>query len=138
MRDRVGEKPLYYSEAAGEFLFASEIKGILAGSRAAPTLSEQAVAALEKDQRGKDRYQEHVLGVDVNQRRVDQPGEQAGPHVLERPDEQKQEKDQKKHGEDVSGENTRERHMVNAERDPERIPTGHAAAAGPQGARIVV
>ncbi|MFQ5494481.1 MAG: asparagine synthase (glutamine-hydrolyzing) [Phycisphaerae bacterium] len=44
IRDRVGKKPLYYREAAGEFLFASEIKGVLAGSPTAPSLSKQAVA----------------------------------------------------------------------------------------------
>jgi len=44
VRDRVGKKPLYYSEANGEFIFASEIKGILAGFRAELALSEQGVA----------------------------------------------------------------------------------------------
>ena len=43
MRDRVGKKPLYFSESGGEFLFASEIKGILAATRNAPTLNEQAL-----------------------------------------------------------------------------------------------
>ncbi|MFB3066040.1 MAG: hypothetical protein ACE10D_05950 [Planctomycetota bacterium] len=41
IRDRVGKKPLYYREAGGEFLFASEIKGIVAGMREAPALDQQ-------------------------------------------------------------------------------------------------
>ncbi len=44
VRDRVGKKPLYYSEANGEFLFASEVKGIVATSAAALELDQQAVA----------------------------------------------------------------------------------------------
>ncbi|MGB2987034.1 MAG: asparagine synthase (glutamine-hydrolyzing) [Phycisphaerae bacterium] len=44
IRDRVGKKPLYYSDARGEFVFASEIKGIVAGSQAPFALDEQAVA----------------------------------------------------------------------------------------------
>ncbi len=43
IRDRVGKKPLYYSEIHGEFVFASEIKGIVAGSEATPSIDEQAV-----------------------------------------------------------------------------------------------
>lgn len=44
IRDRVGKKPLYYREAGGEFLFASEIKGIVAGMREAPALDQQGIA----------------------------------------------------------------------------------------------
>jgi len=44
IRDRAGKKPLYYSEASGEFLFASEIKGIVAAMQTRPTLDRQAVA----------------------------------------------------------------------------------------------
>ncbi|MCH7808482.1 MAG: asparagine synthase (glutamine-hydrolyzing) [Planctomycetes bacterium] len=48
-RDRVGKKPLYYSESGGEFLFASEIKGIVAAlsgrsDRSALELDEQALS----------------------------------------------------------------------------------------------
>jgi asparagine synthase (glutamine-hydrolysing) len=43
MRDRVGKKPLYYTEIDGEFLFASEIKGLVAAMRSQPTLDEQAI-----------------------------------------------------------------------------------------------
>lgn len=44
VRDRVGKKPLYFSESHGEFLFASEIKGLLAALPAVPALDEQAIA----------------------------------------------------------------------------------------------
>lgn len=44
VRDRVGKKPLYCCEANGEFLFASEIKGVLAGIGQRPSLNEQAIA----------------------------------------------------------------------------------------------
>jgi asparagine synthase (glutamine-hydrolysing) len=44
IRDRVGKKPLYYSDAGSEFLFASEIKGIVAGSKVSLSRDEQAVA----------------------------------------------------------------------------------------------
>lgn len=44
VRDRVGKKPLYFSEVDGEFLFASEIKGLVAGMRRPPDLDEQALA----------------------------------------------------------------------------------------------
>jgi len=44
IRDRVGKKPLYYAEAAGEFLFASQIRGIAAAREPRLTLDLQAVA----------------------------------------------------------------------------------------------
>ncbi len=44
VRDRVGKKPLYFSESNGEFMFASEIKGLLAALPTAPVLDEQAIA----------------------------------------------------------------------------------------------
>jgi len=43
-RDRVGKKPLYYSEAGDEFVFASELKGVLVASPHLSRLSDQAVA----------------------------------------------------------------------------------------------
>lgn len=44
-RDRFGEKPLYYARGkGGEFLFASEIKGILASGLVEPVLDKRAVA----------------------------------------------------------------------------------------------
>jgi asparagine synthase (glutamine-hydrolysing) len=43
LRDRVGKKPLYYSGTAGEFLFASEIKGILAALADPVQLDGQAL-----------------------------------------------------------------------------------------------
>ncbi len=43
-RDRVGKKPLYYSEAGDEFVFASELKGVLAASPHLAGLSDQAIA----------------------------------------------------------------------------------------------
>jgi asparagine synthase (glutamine-hydrolysing) len=44
-RDRFGEKPFYYAWGAkGEFLFASEIKALLASGLVAPVLDEEAVA----------------------------------------------------------------------------------------------
>lgn len=43
-RDRFGEKPLYYAIGrGGEFLFASEIKGILASGLIEPALNREAV-----------------------------------------------------------------------------------------------
>jgi asparagine synthase (glutamine-hydrolysing) len=43
-RDRFGEKPLYYATGPrGEFIFASEIKGILASGLIEPVLSKEAV-----------------------------------------------------------------------------------------------
>ncbi len=44
-RDPVGKKPLYFAEVEGEFLFASEIKGVRRGLRAAPSLSGPALDA---------------------------------------------------------------------------------------------
>ncbi|MBU0718441.1 MAG: asparagine synthase (glutamine-hydrolyzing) [Planctomycetes bacterium] len=41
-RDRIGIKPLYYSEAEGRFLFGSEIKGILAGLESMPAINPEA------------------------------------------------------------------------------------------------
>lgn len=43
IRDRAGKKPLYYSETGGEFLFASEIKGLVAAMRSRPAIDEQAL-----------------------------------------------------------------------------------------------
>jgi len=44
-RDRFGEKPLYYAIGkGGEFLFASEIKGILASGLVEPILDTRAIA----------------------------------------------------------------------------------------------
>lgn len=42
-RDRIGKKPLYYSESNGEFIFASEIKGVLSALKSSPTINEQAI-----------------------------------------------------------------------------------------------
>ena len=44
IRDRVGKKPLYYSETADEFLFASEIKGIAAVTNRPLELDQQVLA----------------------------------------------------------------------------------------------
>lgn len=44
-RDRFGEKPLYYATGnSGEFMFASEIKGILASGLIEPVLDREALA----------------------------------------------------------------------------------------------
>lgn len=43
-RDRVGKKPLYFSEAGGEFVFASELKGVLAASPRLAVVRDQAIA----------------------------------------------------------------------------------------------
>lgn len=43
IRDRVGKKPLYYSERGGEFVFASEIKGVVAAAASTPDIDEQAI-----------------------------------------------------------------------------------------------
>lgn len=44
VRDRVGKKPLYYSEKAEEFLFGSEIKALVAGTGVPLETDEQALA----------------------------------------------------------------------------------------------
>lgn len=43
VRDRLGVKPLYYSHAAGQLLFASEIKSLLAHPRVSRRLNPRAV-----------------------------------------------------------------------------------------------
>src|SRR3954452_9375958 len=43
-RDRVGKKPLYYWRSAGAFVFASEIKGVLAHPAVPGELDERAIA----------------------------------------------------------------------------------------------
>lgn len=45
-RDRMGVKPLFYTEADGTFLFASEIKTLLAHPAAAPVADLNAIAEL--------------------------------------------------------------------------------------------
>jgi asparagine synthase (glutamine-hydrolysing) len=43
-RDRIGKKPLYYSETTGGFiLFGSEIQAVLAGMNEVPALNKQAI-----------------------------------------------------------------------------------------------
>src|SRR3954471_13728493 len=44
-RDRVGKKPLYYWRSAGAFVFASEIKGVLAHPAVPCELDERAISA---------------------------------------------------------------------------------------------
>jgi asparagine synthase (glutamine-hydrolysing) len=44
-RDRVGKKPLFYTEAAGRFLFASELQGLLADADVPREVNAQAVDA---------------------------------------------------------------------------------------------
>lgn len=44
IRDRVGKKPLYYSEAGDTFLFASQIRAIAAVSQGGLTLDTQSIA----------------------------------------------------------------------------------------------
>lgn len=43
IRDRVGKKPLYFSEAPGEFVFASEIKGVTAARTGALDIDTQSL-----------------------------------------------------------------------------------------------
>jgi asparagine synthase (glutamine-hydrolysing) len=43
-RDRIGIKPLYYAHRGGVFLFASEIKALLADPALSPELDEQALS----------------------------------------------------------------------------------------------
>jgi len=42
-RDRLGKKPLFYTQVDGDFIFASEIKGILKYPKIRPELSPQAL-----------------------------------------------------------------------------------------------
>ena len=44
-RDRLGIKPLYYSFANGAFLFASEVRALMAGGRIAPRISPDSLEA---------------------------------------------------------------------------------------------
>jgi asparagine synthase (glutamine-hydrolysing) len=44
-RDRLGKKPLYYWSGAGTFVFASEIKGVLAHPAVPRELNDQAISA---------------------------------------------------------------------------------------------
>lgn len=44
-RDRFGIKPLYYSECGGAFLFASQVKALLASGRVAPRISADGLRA---------------------------------------------------------------------------------------------
>ena len=44
VRDRAGKKPLYYSETDAGFVFASQIRGVLAGLTVPPTVDPQAIA----------------------------------------------------------------------------------------------
>ena len=43
-RDRLGQKPLYWAEVGGRFLFASEVKAILAALDATPSVDPRALA----------------------------------------------------------------------------------------------
>lgn len=45
-RDRLGVKPFFYAERAGELLFASELKGLLAHSHIRPVIDRNSLAAL--------------------------------------------------------------------------------------------
>ncbi len=44
IRDRVGKKPLYFSEAGGEFLFGSELKALAAAMRTPLSLDDQVLS----------------------------------------------------------------------------------------------
>ncbi len=44
IRDRAGKKPLYYSESGDEFVFASEVKGVLAAANRPLDLDQQALS----------------------------------------------------------------------------------------------
>ena len=44
-RDRVGKKPLFYTQVGGRFLFASELQGLLAGLDHTPEINESAIDA---------------------------------------------------------------------------------------------
>lgn len=46
VRDRLGIKPLYYAEATDKFVFASEIKGMLASGLVEKKINPQAIALL--------------------------------------------------------------------------------------------
>jgi asparagine synthase (glutamine-hydrolysing) len=42
-RDRIGQKPLFYAQVGGDFLFASEVKGLLADGEIAAQLDPEAM-----------------------------------------------------------------------------------------------
>ncbi|MFN2123382.1 MAG: asparagine synthetase B, partial [Candidatus Promineifilaceae bacterium] len=42
-RDHLGQKPLFYAREGDTFLFASEIKGVLAASRTKPAIDYESV-----------------------------------------------------------------------------------------------
>ena len=44
VRDHLGVKPLYYTQAGGKFIFGSEIKAILASGYYSPAIDEQSVS----------------------------------------------------------------------------------------------
>ena len=44
-RDRLGIKPLYYTQVAGEFLFASQVKTLLSSGRVPVSLSPEGIAS---------------------------------------------------------------------------------------------
>lgn len=45
-RDRLGEKPLYWSLDHGSFAFASELRGVIAGQNSTPAIDERAVSSM--------------------------------------------------------------------------------------------